>query len=302
MVDITPKKNTLRQATAVSILKTSKKETIEAIRNRTVPKGDVLEFSRAAGFFGVKKTPELIPDCHPLPIESTRIWHEIHGLEIHAFVEVKTIYKTGVEVEAMHGASVVALTMYDMLKPLDKGIEIASVKLLEKTGGKSDYYIPENLSASVIISSDSIAVGKKEDKAGKAIVNKLQAYGIENKNYQVIPDTSEVLKKKINEEAGTTDLLIICGGTGLTSKDKTPETVISMLETEIPGIMEAARKYGQERTPVAFLSRGVAGMIGKTLVLAVPGSLNGARETMDALLPDILHVFKSKDFKPHSPR
>ena len=75
------------------------------------------------GLLGVKKTPELLPDCHPIPIEATSIHYEIKGLEIFITVEVKTIYKTGVEVEAMHGASVVALNMYDMLKPIDKGIE-----------------------------------------------------------------------------------------------------------------------------------------------------------------------------------
>jgi len=132
MVDITHKNNTLRTATAQAIVKVSSQETIDAINNKTVLKGDVFAMSKAAGLLGVKKTPELLPDCHPLPIEYTGISYNISGLEIQVLITVKTIYKTGVEVEAMHGASIVALNMYDMLKPIDKGIEIHNIKLLEK--------------------------------------------------------------------------------------------------------------------------------------------------------------------------
>jgi len=138
MVDITHKKNTLRTAIAQAIVVVSKQATVTAIKNKTVPKGDVFAMSKAAGLLGIKNTPLLLPDCHPLPIEYANIDYKINGLEITVIFTVKTIYKTGVEVEAMHGASVVALNMYDMLKPIDKGIEIHKIKLLEKTGGKSD--------------------------------------------------------------------------------------------------------------------------------------------------------------------
>ena len=138
MVDITAKRNTLRTALAQAVVKVGSAETIRAIREGKVPKGDVFSMSRAAGFLGVKNTSLLLPDCHPLPIEHTRIDYEISDLEIRVLVTVKTNYKTGVEVEAMHGASVVALNMYDMLKPIDKKIEIQNIRLLEKTGGKSD--------------------------------------------------------------------------------------------------------------------------------------------------------------------
>ena len=138
MVDITEKQNTHRTAIAQAIVKVGSQETISAIQNNTVPKGDVFAMSKAAGFLGLKKTPELLPDCHPLPIEYAGIDYEIDGLFITIKVTVKTYYKTGVEVEAMHGASVVALNMYDMLKPIDKAIEIQQIKLLKKTGGKSD--------------------------------------------------------------------------------------------------------------------------------------------------------------------
>lgn len=129
MVDITFKSNTHRIAIAQAIVKLSKSETIEALVNKTVPKGDVFEMAKTAGLFAVKRTSDMIPDCHPLPIEYTAVRYHIDGLEIKIEIEVQTVYKTGVEVEAMHGASVIALTMYDMLKPIDKGIEIHSIKL-----------------------------------------------------------------------------------------------------------------------------------------------------------------------------
>ncbi len=138
MVDITHKKATLRTAVAQAIVQVSTEDTIMAIKNNTVPKGDVFAMSKAAGLLGVKKTADLLPDCHPLPVEYTDISYSINGLQITVLITVKTIYKTGVEVEAMHGASIVALNMYDMLKPIDKGIEIQHIKLLKKTGGKSD--------------------------------------------------------------------------------------------------------------------------------------------------------------------
>jgi cyclic pyranopterin monophosphate synthase len=136
MINITHKVNTLRQAIATAIVKVSKQETIDAIQQRKVPKGDVFEFSRAAGLLAIKKTSDVIPDCHPLPVEFAGITHAIDGLNIIVTVEVHTIYKTGVEVEAMHGASVTALTMYDMLKPIDKEIEISTPVIKKTVRGK----------------------------------------------------------------------------------------------------------------------------------------------------------------------
>src|SRR4026208_1262485 len=155
MVDITSKSNSLRKATATAIVSVSKQETIDAVKNKTVPKGDVFEFSRAAGLLAIKKTSDVIPDCHPLPIEYAAISYEVKGLEIHIRVEVHTIYKTGVEVEAMHGASITALTMYDMLKPIDKGIIISTIQLEQKKGGKTDFnqQAADNLKCAVVVCS-----------------------------------------------------------------------------------------------------------------------------------------------------
>lgn len=294
MVDILSKTNTHRKAIAQAIVTVSSQETIDAILQKKVPKGDVFEMSKTAGLFAVKKTSDVIPDCHPLPIEYTKITHTVNGLEITILAEVHTIYKTGVEVEAMYGASVTAMTMYDMLKPIDKGITINRIALVEKTGGKSDFRkdTGEGRRSAVLVVSDAIASGKKEDKGGQYILSVLNKNKLENISYDLLPDKEEQLIQKVKELAGKTDLLIISGGTGLTKNDKTPEILRKLIDTEIPGIMEYARDYGQNRSPYSMFSRGFAGLIGSTLILAIPGSTNGAKETMDALFPYVLHSFK----------
>jgi len=295
MVNITKKSNTLRIAIATATVKVSKQETIDAVEQRKIPKGDVFEFARAAGLFGVKKTSDVIPDCHPLPIEYTAITYEIVGLTIIITVEVHTIYKTGVEVEAMHGASVTALTMYDMLKPIDKGVEIENIKLFKKSGGKSDLKnarFPE-LKAAVVVCSDSIFENKAQDSSGKAIISRLTQWDINAEKYEIVPDEMNIIRDKASElSKDGYHLIIFTGGTGLSPRDVTPEAIAPLIDRNIEGIMETARRYGQERMPYAMLSRGVAGFIGETLVLTFPGSKSGVEESMDALFPQVLHLFK----------
>ncbi len=301
MVDITHKTNTLRIATAQATVKVSRPETIAAIRERTVPKGDVFEMAKAAGLLAVKKTPDLLPDCHPLPIEYTGIAYRIEDLSIVIEVTVKTIYKTGVEVEAMHGASVVALTMYDMLKPIDKGVEIHHIKLLEKKGGKSDRKanMPD-LKTAVIVCSDSIAKGLGEDKSGKKIIEKLKSFAIEVSDYGIVPDEKNLIQEKIKSLVALDyRLILLTGGTGLSPRDVTPEAVAELIDRPIPGIAEVARQYGQGRVPTSMLSRAVAGLIENTLVITMPGSTGGVTDTMNALFPHVLHVFGVMEGQKH---
>lgn len=295
MVNITEKSNSLRKAIATATVKVSKAETIHAIQNNLVPKGDVFSFAKVAALFAIKKTSDIIPDCHPLPIEFADIKFSIKDLSIEIITEVHTIYKTGVEVEAMHGASVAALTLYDMLKPIDKQVEIQQIRLLSKEGGKTDYKLKEgeSITASIIVCSDSVFQKLAEDKAGLALIDKLKGLSIETTNYQIIPDSKEAIEEQIKlYTSGTDHVLIFVGGTGVSLRDITPETIQPLLEKELTGVMEQARKYGQERMPYAMLSRSVAGTIGKTLVLSFPGSTKAATEYFDSLFPQVLHSLK----------
>lgn len=301
MVDITGKSFTFRKAVAQAIVTVGNPATIDAVKMKKVPKGDVFEMAKTAGLFAAKKTSEMIPDCHPLPVEYTSVTYDIHELQILIRVEVHTIYKTGVEVEAMHAASVVALTIYDMLKPIDKQVEISHIRLLEKTGGKTDYQIiAGEVPVGVIVCSDSISAGEKEDKSGKWIADKMKSYGAPVEEYCIIPDDKTVIQEKLTSmgEKGI-KLIIITGGTGLSPRDVTPEAVKPLLDVEIPGISETIRQYGQSRTPYSMLSRSIAGFMKETLVLAIPGSTGGVKDSVEAVFPALFHVFRVKKFFRH---
>lgn len=302
MVNITHKQNSLRKAIAMATVSTSSLDTIEAIKNKKIPKGDVFEFARAAGLLAVKKTSDVIPDCHPLPIEFSAISYSIDGLDININVEVHTIYKTGVEVEAMHGASIVALTMYDMLKPVDKNIEIKSIKLLSKTGGKSDkikYNEEKQLICTVIVCSDSVYNKESEDKTGVKAVEALKKYNL-SASLIIIPDNFAAIQREaLSLSENGCDIILFAGGTGLSPKDITPDAIKPLLDREIPGVTELARRYGQERTPYSMLSRGICGFIKNSLVLTSPGSPSGATDTINALFPQLLHVFFAKAQRRH---
>jgi cyclic pyranopterin monophosphate synthase len=302
MVNITHKSSTLRTAIATGIVKVSKQETIDAIQNRLVPKGDVFEFSRAAGLLACKKTYEAVPDCHPLPIEFTSIKHEIDGLEVKIVVEVHTVYKTGVEVEAMHGVMITALTMYDMLKPIDKNVEIVSIKLSEKKGGKTDikYAYPSTVKVAVITCSDSISNGVGIDKSGDIVVAHLKKHKLEVEYKKIIADDFDTIQNEAKQLIQNEfQLILFTGGTGLSKRDVTPDAIRPLIDREVPGVMEVARDYGQLRTPYAMLSRGIAGFAGDSLIITLPGSPKGAEESMHAIFPYILHVFRVNEGVKH---
>ncbi len=291
MVDITHKRTSLRRAVAEAIVRVSDPETIRAIEEDSVPKGNVFEMAKTAGLLGVKKTPMLIPDCHPVPVEFTGVEYEIEGLNIRIRMEVKAIYRTGMEVEAMHGASVVALTIYDMLKPIDKGVSISNIRLLQKSGGKSDLNakISRRVKTGLLLCSNAIATGKKPDKISPMVKDFLECYHLSIETILTVPDEKEALREGL-EKLGHLGIVIIAGGTGLTPTDKTPETIAPLLDREIPGIGEAVRHYGDHRTPKSLMSRTFGGMKGNTLVLALPGSTAGMQDALHALFPFVLTV------------
>ncbi len=296
MLDITNKIETLRIARASAKVKMNPRS-IAVIKKNSSAKKDVLATARAAALLAVKNTCHVIPHCHPLPVESVEVLFDLSRNFVKLNVEVKTCYKTGCEMEALYGASVAALTIYDMLKPIDKEIIIGEIKLESKSGGKSDYTNNlRNLKAAVIVISDSVSQGKKKDKSGLLIKENLKTVGISTDKYKIIPDEPGKIKSLVLKlcKQGI-DLIITTGGTGLSPRDNTPEAIKPILEKRIDGIMETARNYGQKKTPYAMLGRGLAGMIGKSLILTLPGSSRGVIETMNALFPYVLHLFKVID-------
>ena len=147
MVNIGAKPVTQREAVAQSVL-TMQPETLRMILDGTAPKGDVFACARIAGIMAAKRTAELIPMCHPIPIESVDIAIEaVSETQVRVVSTLRCSHKTGIEMEALTAASVAALTVYDMCKAVDRGMRIDETLLLHKTGGKSGDYHAEGATA-----------------------------------------------------------------------------------------------------------------------------------------------------------
>ncbi len=140
MVDVSTKNVTERTAVAEGFIHMAP-AAVRAVRERTAAKGDVLTVAQLAGIMGAKRTADLIPLCHPLPLANCKVLLEVEDGGIRALCTVKTTGRTGVEMEALTGASLALLTVYDMCKSIDKGMEMTNIRLLRKTGGKSGEYV-----------------------------------------------------------------------------------------------------------------------------------------------------------------
>jgi molybdenum cofactor biosynthesis protein MoaC len=295
MRDVSNKYNTLRSAIAEAIVEVSNRS-IEAIRSNSVPKGDVFTVAKVAGVLAAKNVSQIIPYCHNIPVDFVDVRFELLENSIRIESEVKTVYKTGVEMEALTAVSVAALTVYDMLKMIDDTIVISKTRLVEKSGGKSDFIteLERGLKAAVLVLSDSISAGKKSDESGKIIVERLKKEGIDVRHYEILSDDRDQIEKRLIElcDGQKLDLILTTGGTGFSPRDNTPEATLKVIERQIYGIPEAIRAYGQDRTPYSMLSRGVAGTRGNTIIINLPGSRKGVRESLDMLFPALFHSFK----------
>ncbi|TAJ50660.1 MAG: bifunctional molybdenum cofactor biosynthesis protein MoaC/MoaB [Nevskiaceae bacterium] len=305
MRDVSLKPNSLRSATAEGRVRLSAAG-LALIRERRVDKGDVQECARIAGLMAVKKTPDWLPHCHPLPILDAGLDFTLEETALRITARVRTIAATGVEMEALTAVSAAALTVYDMMKPHVPAAELGidGIHLLEKQGGKSDFSRDAGgASAAVIVLSDTVAAGRKPDTAGKSVAEGLQAAGFTLAAYEVLPDEPAQLEARVRHwlDQGLA-LIVSVGGTGVGPRDKTVETLRPLLVTELPGLMEAARNFGQQRTPYAMLSRGIAGLAGSnTVLMTFPGSRKGAEESLAAVLPGLVHLIRACRWgQPHA--
>jgi len=280
--------------------------TIELVKQNKVPKGDPLPVARVAAIQAAKNTSQIIPFCHPLPVTHVNVEFKIDQDAIDILVTVKAIYQTGVEMEALTAASVAALTIYDMTKMLDDHMEIEKTILVSKAGGKSSYQrrVEKPIKAAVFVMSDTVSAGKADDVSGKLIVERMKSEGIEVIEYSIIPDNeSDIVPalRRCTDELNL-DLVVTTGGTGISPRDNTPEAIARLIEKSLPGVSEAIRSYGQERNPFSMLSRATAGIRNKTLIISLPGSAGGVKDSLEVLFPAIMHAFRMLAGEAHGTR
>jgi len=302
MIDVSPKFNSLRYALAEGYLYGSQK-ILQKVFDKTVPKGDVSEVARAAGINAAKRCADWITFCHPIPLDWVEVKLAQEKNRIRVTAEVRSVWKTGVEMEAMAAVTGALLNAYDMLKPLDDSLSFGDIRVVTKKGGKSDFVdsFKKGITTAILVISDSTHAGKRKDKSGAIIKEFLRDKPVQVDFYEVLPDEKDAIAERLCQLADDqkVKLIFTTGGTGLGPRDVTPEATMAVIDRAVPGIVEAVRSYGKDRTPFAMLSRGEAGVRGGCLIINLPGSSKGAQESLQALFPGLLHIFPMMQGKGH---
>ena len=324
MIDVGEKAVTRRRAVAEGRIR-MRPETARRILDGTMPKGNVLGMAEVAGITAAKNTSVILPLCHPLGLDAVRVSTAVDAEAGVVTVRCEALCsgKTGVEMEALTGASAALLSIWDLTKGIDPALEIGEVRLRLKEGGKSGRWLhpglpdpdedgarPEAGSApqaqrgvegralagvptfSLTI-SDRCSRGEAEDASGPAIEAFLRARGADLRGSAVVPDDVEAIQAAVRRAAGEgVELLVTSGGTGLGPRDVTPEALAPLFTRAIPGLGELLRSAGAAKTPMSWISRSAAGLVGGCLVVAQPGSPRAVAEGLAALDPILGHAIE----------
>ncbi|MBI4348832.1 MAG: bifunctional molybdenum cofactor biosynthesis protein MoaC/MoaB, partial [Elusimicrobia bacterium] len=317
MIDVGAKLPTARRAVARGWIRMSA-AAFARLEAKTLPKGDPLPMAQVAGISAAKRASESLPLCHPLPLEQVRVWFELdRGLPgAHAFCEAKATAKTGVEMEALAAVSAALLAIWDVVKGVDPALEIGGVRLQLKQGGKSGSWRhpsengalkdspgpsgpggraaavrrPKLGRAAVVTVSDRCSRGAAEDLSGPLLARGLREQGFWVGRVVVVPDERALIEAAIRRLAAASRVVALTGGTGLGPRDVTPEAVAAVCDRLIPGVGERLRAAAAGGVPMAALSRSVAGQLGRSIVVALPGSRGGVRDGLTVLAELLPHA------------
>lgn len=312
MVDISLKFNTYRRACVSGSIFVGK-TVFDLIVGKKIQKGDPLLLAEIAGINAAKRTSDLILLCHQVNIEN--VFVNICLDELNYIITIYCVVfansKTGVEMEAMCGASVGLITIYDLVKKLDPFVYIKDIKLLFKDGGENGVVlgnidnVPDHLkkfffdmdviyndiTVFLVTISDRASSGEYEDLSGKILLDffKLNKAKVSS---LIIPDDKDkivsVLKNYV--DLHSPKLIITTGGTGLSSRDFTSEAILSICSKIIPGIGELLRLSGSNYIKTSWLSCCVAGIYKKTLIVSLPGKPSAVIEGIRVLKDLLLHA------------
>ncbi|TAM10822.1 MAG: bifunctional molybdenum cofactor biosynthesis protein MoaC/MoaB [Nevskiaceae bacterium] len=314
MADVRNKRITARRAVAVGEFAPG--QAWDDVVQHRLPKGDALTMAELAGLQGAKRATELIPLCHPLPLEFVEV-HCVPVAErrvIRVYCEAATHARTGVEMEALAGVNAALLTLYDLTKPVFPALSFGNVRLLFKEGGKKGLWVhPEGMtdaehahyqpravpglqgiSAAVITLSDRASQGVYADKSGPILVERLQALGADVPgSAEILPDDPARLVTRLRELIAADTRLVLCtGGTGIGPRDRTPEALAEIADRGLSGIGEMFRAESSQHTVLAWISRATAVQARNTLVIALPGSSRAVAQGMDILAPILAHTLQ----------
>lgn len=314
MIDVGAKTPTARLAVASGKIWMNQ-AAMTAIRNRENPKGDVLALAQSAGIMGAKRTSDLLPLCHPLTLDGVSMDCQLASDHVAVRCTVRTTGKTGVEMEALCGVQAALLCIYDMCKIIDPAMRLGDSIVEVKEGGKTgswrhpDAALPSEASqqqgaaasvlagckVAIVVTSDRCHRGQAEDLSGPRLQGLCEQDGAIVTSRVVVPDEMDAIAShcRILADEGQADVVILSGGTGLSPRDVTPQALRQLITYEVPGIGELLRSGGARHTPMSWLSRSLAGVRGKTLFIALPGSRKAVEQGYAAirgLLPHAAHI------------
>lgn len=292
MRDIARKNTTDRYALAQAVVRTSL-PAAQLLELARADKGDPLSMARVAGIFAVKDTPRLIPLCHHITILHADCRFEVGEYEIRVFVEARTIGRTGVEVETMTGASIAAVTIYDVLKPHDTGVRIEAIELVEKRGGKTDHH----QLGKAVRNFELLVVDDNVSKGGVDVLkNALSRWASDGSVTETRLSRVELLSRLDGGQMSADSVVfIICEPFG---DDGLLDDLVAYFDAEADGIVHKARQYMLDRRPDGIFFRPRAGYIGKTLLVTFPADERDARDVVDALFPTLLRSHQGPS--PHA--
>lgn len=314
MVDVGAKDVTARAARAHARVSASD-HALGLLARGELKKGDALAIARIAAIASVKKTPDLIPLCHPIAITGVKVSVEVVTGGVDIVATVRTADRTGIEMEALTAVTVGALNIVDMIKAVDRGAHIAFARIEHKEGGRSGTWsrsadgemihddsaastpAPEDpagpavpadaagprTSVGVLTISDRSSRGERADETGPYIAATAEDWGYATVR-ATVPDEVFAIRAAVQQlQADGAWLIVTTGGTGITPQDVTPEALEPLLTTQLPALTTALQATGIGKAAGALLTRSLAGLIGRTAVVALPGSPGAVRDGMDVI-------------------
>ncbi|MEN0110149.1 MAG: bifunctional molybdenum cofactor biosynthesis protein MoaC/MoaB [Planctomycetota bacterium] len=295
MVDVGGKPVTDRRATAEGRVSVGP-EVAAAIRENSLKKGDLLSVARLGGVQAAKRTADLVLLCHPLPLSHIDVDASLEGEDVVLRATTRTASQTGVEMEALAAVTGAALNVVDMGKALNPSIEVVSLRVVDKIGGKTGLASNKTTDAdrptvAILTVSDSRSAGDRADTATRLLAEAAETLiGARVVDRAIAPDDRDAIAERLRawtEADGAPRLVLTTGGAGVGPRDVTPEATADVVERRHEGLLELARSRCLPGKPEAFLSRAIAGVAGRTLVVNLPGSPRGAVDTL-RLMSDVL--------------